>query len=69
MTTLHGAALRSHGRRLQRERDLEPRAALLEIRGWLALEGIRVSAGLPLADGVRAGVRALLDERRARGGR
>ena len=69
MTTLHGAAMRSHGGRLQRERDNAPRAALLRMRGKLAMAGVRMPLGAELAAGVEAGLDVLLEERRARGGR
>jgi hypothetical protein len=65
VTTLHGAALRSHGGRLQREVDARARACLLDLRGRLTLAGVRLPEGATLEEGVRAGVLVLLAERGA----
>lgn len=62
--SLHGAAMRSHGARVTREHDQRPYTALLDLRGRLVMAGVRMPEGADLADGVIAGVEALLEERR-----
>lgn len=62
--TLHGAALRTHGTRLQREHDQRAHTALLDLRGRLVLAGVRLPEGADLVEGVKAGVQSLIDSRK-----
>ena len=62
--TLHGAALRTHGARIQREHDQRAHTALLDLRGRLVLAGVRLPEGADLVEGVKAGVQSLIDSRK-----
>ena len=61
---LHGAAMRSHGARLSRDREQAAYRVLLDLRGRLFAAGVRMPEGASLEAGVLAGVEALLKARR-----